>query len=35
MLCRDCETKLRLNKKEIEAITAMHGEIVQMLAEVK
>lgn len=35
MLCRDCETKLRLNKKEIEAITAMHGEVVQMLAEVK
>ena len=35
MLCRDCETRLRLNKKEIEAITAMHGQVVQALAEVK
>jgi len=35
MLCRECESRLRLNKKEIEAITAVHGQIVQMLAEVK
>ncbi|MCL4837229.1 MAG: hypothetical protein KJ058_04600 [Thermoanaerobaculia bacterium] len=35
MLCKDCEDKLRLNKKEVEAITGLHAELVQRLAELK
>ena len=35
VLCKDCPDKLRLNKKEIEAITALHAELVQRLAALK
>jgi len=35
VLCKNCEEKLRLNKKEIEAITALHAELVQRLAALK
>ena len=35
VLCKNCEEKLRLNKKEIEAIAALHAELVQRLAAPK